>query len=351
MTRYELDGLAGLARDATPARRAELLGRLGDLYFRAPAENAATEGLFDEVMSRLLVDVDTRERERFSHRIAHAPRAPRGVVLRLAQDVVRVAEPVLVHSAVLTERDLATFAASLGEEHLAVMSRRIFLSETVTERLIERGGRETTRALAGNDGAQIDERGLDRLAVASARDPLLAELVALRPTLSAERRAALMPLVPRESRTRIERVVRARADRFLSKAMAEGVSLRVGPDGNTCADLIEAFDEGVVTLDEALSEATRSDQADCVVDLLAFGSPLDRARVHGLMHDRDPRPLAVLCRARQVSSDTYRRLIDLRAKSLRVGSNDPRYLREYEAMDPGVAASALVRLRQAGAAA
>lgn len=351
MPRSEFDGLAVLARDASPVCRAELLGRLSDLYFRAPAETATTEGLFEEVMQRLLRDVDVLERERFSHRIAHAPRAPRGVVLQLAEDTVRVAEPVLVHSTVLTERDLVAFAASLSQEHLAVLARRIFLSEQVTTRVIERGGRDSMRALAANDGAQIDERSLDHLGEACRRDPLLAELVALRPTLSADRRAALLPLMPLDTRNRTVRIIRARADRFLSRALAEGVSIHFAPDGSACADLLEAVDEGVITLDEALSEATRNDQAECVVDLLSFGGPLDRTRVHGFLHDRDQRAFAVLCRAREVSSDTYRRLIDLRAKSLRVGSNDPRFISEYEAIDPSIATTAILRLRQAGAAA
>ena len=96
--------------------------------------------IFDDVMSRLVKEIDTSAREAFGRRIATIPGAPTHVLRALAlDDEISVAQPVLSGAEQLDDEVLVEGARTESQEHLLAISRRSTLVEAVTDVLVERG--------------------------------------------------------------------------------------------------------------------------------------------------------------------------------------------------------------------
>src|SRR6516225_10132479 len=91
--------LQSLARERLPAKRHELLRALTDSLFEPEHELSMTEReLFDDIVERVLDDIEPLARQELAERLASRADAPRRLVLRLAGDIIAVASPVLMHS-------------------------------------------------------------------------------------------------------------------------------------------------------------------------------------------------------------------------------------------------------------
>lgn len=158
----KLNNLVELAREKSSDRRRSLLREVTDLFFEeTPERDSAVSGRFDEVLSALAEQTAVDAREELSHRFADTPLAPRGLVLKLAQDAIEVAGPMLSKSSVLSEDDLVVIAEEGGQDHLKAMSRREDVSERLSDTIVRRGDDETVATLISNEGAQISREAFE----------------------------------------------------------------------------------------------------------------------------------------------------------------------------------------------
>src|ERR1700681_775639 len=93
-------------------RRAETLRRIAELFIdgsgRYDQDHVA---LFDDVLSSLIVEIETRTLAELARRLAPVTNAPLKVIRRLARDDdISVAGPVLLQSERLAETDLVDIA-------------------------------------------------------------------------------------------------------------------------------------------------------------------------------------------------------------------------------------------------
>jgi hypothetical protein len=119
-----LDGLDDLARLRGVDTRPTLARVLTDLYVQKPAHTLDEETHYTELVLRLLDGVDVATRAIVAQKLATYPAAPRPVVLRLARDVIDVAEPVLRHSPCLPGPELVAIMEDCGALHAAAISAR-----------------------------------------------------------------------------------------------------------------------------------------------------------------------------------------------------------------------------------
>src|SRR5262245_63251663 len=89
-------------------RRGEMLRRVTDLFIVGSAGYSDDEiTLFDDVLTRLMTDIETSARAMLAERLAPVANAPRGTICKLALDhSIDVAGPVLSQSACLDDRAL-----------------------------------------------------------------------------------------------------------------------------------------------------------------------------------------------------------------------------------------------------
>src|ERR1700730_9622701 len=95
-----LTALDNVVQRGSPDRRAEMLQRVTSLFVEgADRFNDEHVALFDDVISRLIVEIEAKARAELSVRLASIGNAPPEVVRRLALDEnISVAGPVLQHS-------------------------------------------------------------------------------------------------------------------------------------------------------------------------------------------------------------------------------------------------------------
>src|SRR5262245_17505886 len=113
-------------RHGSPERRAETVRRIANLFLEsADRFNEEHVALFDSVLARLVLEIETKVRAELSHRFAPVPNAPPGLVRTLAgDDDITVAGPVLRRSERLAERDLVELARTKSQPHLMAISGR-----------------------------------------------------------------------------------------------------------------------------------------------------------------------------------------------------------------------------------
>lgn len=156
--------------------RAKVLQRITDL-FAVNSNQLSSEqmALFDDVMIRLVHEIDVTVRAAFGRRIAEMDMAPAGVVRELAlDDAIEVAGPVLTEYVPIAEEILIEGATTKSQQHLLAISQRRSLSANVTDVLVERGNQQVAASTASNPGARFSELGYSTLVKRAEADPDLA---------------------------------------------------------------------------------------------------------------------------------------------------------------------------------
>jgi uncharacterized protein (DUF2336 family) len=166
-----LDELEASLASGNIQHRLNVLQRVTDLFVAGSSRYSGVEiALFDDVLSRLVAEIEMEARARLSQRLAALANAPPQLIRRLAfDDAIQVAAPVLSGSPQLTDADLVENAATKSQEHLYAIAQRLKLSEAVTDVLIERGNRKVVSRVARNNGAQFSFKTYEPL-VRHARD-------------------------------------------------------------------------------------------------------------------------------------------------------------------------------------
>jgi hypothetical protein len=170
-----IDELEDAIASVSDEKRVSMLRRVTDL-FTYGAEQLSDEqiALFDDVIGRLVEDMEAKARAELSRRLAPIDNAPVQVVRTLARaNEIDVAKPILTESTRLNEQDLVETAKLGGQDHLLAISKRQKLSESVTDVLVNRGDVQ-------NYGARFSNAGLGALVEKSVGDDLLGESIGFR---------------------------------------------------------------------------------------------------------------------------------------------------------------------------
>ena len=168
-------------------KRAATVKRIANLFIDgAPHFNEDHIGLFDDVLCRLIVEIETKARAEMAQTLAPMNNAPMELMRKLAHDDdIAVAGPVLTQSARLKETELVELAKTKGQAHLAAIAGRAGIGEAVTDVLVRRGDAEVMHNVADNQTARLSEGGFSALVKRAEGDGDLAEKVGQRPDIPA----------------------------------------------------------------------------------------------------------------------------------------------------------------------
>jgi hypothetical protein len=117
------EGLIDLDRRGVDIRPT-LLRVLTDQYLHRRIHTPDEERQYTELTLRLLDETDVPARAAVATRLAAHVNAPRAIILRLARDVLTVAEPVLRSSPQLAQPDLDAIARERGPTYAAIIAER-----------------------------------------------------------------------------------------------------------------------------------------------------------------------------------------------------------------------------------
>lgn len=173
-----LDDRTGLVK------RDELARQLVAMYGHSAANLARAEvEEFDRLFMELSDAISVPTRIYMANSFADLTNAPHDISLRLADDDIEIARPILLRSVVLTDDELIIICDRRGASHMVEIAQRDQLSVLLTDALVFRGDDLVRQHVARNSGASISPRGFSRLAGQARTDRLLEQILVARPDL------------------------------------------------------------------------------------------------------------------------------------------------------------------------
>lgn len=133
--------------------------RLMERHATSPADRAAAQ----EIIRIVSTDAAELVRRALAVTLRTSVLVPQDVARRLAHDADAVAEPLLIHSPVFGDDDLADIVRTGGPVRQIAIARRTTLSEPVTDALSAHGVEEAVVIACANDNARFNEAGLSRV--------------------------------------------------------------------------------------------------------------------------------------------------------------------------------------------
>jgi len=156
------DDVARLLSDSSPDSRAGLAPKLAAQVDR-DGLSASERGLVEDILRAMVKDASSMVREALAANLKFAVQVPHDVALDLAEDIDRVALPMLEFSKVLTDDDLIRLVGEGSEAKQVAIARRPEVSEAVSDALIETDCQTVVETLVANEGARITESGMHRV--------------------------------------------------------------------------------------------------------------------------------------------------------------------------------------------
>jgi uncharacterized protein (DUF2336 family) len=304
-------------RQGSDAKRATMAERITDLFIDAAERFDAVQiALFDEVLGRLIEEIEVKTLAEISRRMAPIEQAPIGVVRRLAgDDAIDVAGPMLRESSRLADSDLAAIASRRGPAHLLAISQRAKITAHITDILVVRGDNSVLQACAINRGAQFSSLGFGTLVRRATGDDGLTETVALRPDIPVEHLRGLVREATEIVRRRLLAATGPGVKTQVSAALAE-VAAEVGAN---VADAYRDAQKAVLALvsEGALDESqlrafATNGQLDETIATLSALSRVPIEVVERLMRADRLDGLLILARAIGIEWPTVRTIVVLR---------------------------------------
>lgn len=241
MSTPKLAELIALAKEPSSERRRVLLREITDLFFSTETPHGPTEmSLFDGLLGKLSEDMEEEVRVELAARMSLAPRPPRGLVSRLAQDSIAVAGPVLRHSRALSDAELIELAQTRSQEHLRAISQRAEVSEAVSDVIVDRGDDTTLGTLLGNSEARLSRRAHETVVDRAQSNPALHEAVVNRQCLPVDLLNEMYFVVEARLRQTILSRNAHMDPHALEAALTAGRKTIAARDGALPADFMEA---------------------------------------------------------------------------------------------------------------
>lgn len=333
--------LVCLARETSSEKRRQLLHNLTDLFLEGVESVADHESaLFGEIVCRILDDVVQEARRDLAERVADIDSLPPDIARKLASDVIEVALPVLERSKQLTDKDLIAIAEEKSQEHLMAISRRQVLCEKVTDILVHRGENEVLRSLTANCGAHISDQGFGVLAERAEGDETLQEHLIGRPDMPVFAARKLEGLLKGELKQRLkvmnsvamredfEKYV-ARAKNRLENALRDSHEQRL-----EVRLLITAIRDEKLALSDGVKKLAKENRPVHLGWLIAETAEIPEALVSNALGKDNGMPIAVMCKAMELSESAFRSVALMRCRRQRKPASEAdRLVEQYEALN------------------
>jgi uncharacterized protein (DUF2336 family) len=327
--RTTLQDLEALARERSSEKRRALLHAISDAFFRSDERTDVEVALYDDVVTKVLDEVEPMARAELAQLLADIAAPPRKTLLQLAEDVIMVAEPILERSPALNDSDLERIASNQSQEHLAAIAARPSLSERVTDVLVDRGNDHVVDTVAANHGARFSEQGFAALADRAGSNEALAQTLRARTDLPAEISARLIPMISQAIGEKLKDAGEE-VDLLVLNGLAEE-SREVLADRLRAATrlarpldvLMDLMDRRLIKLDEAVTELADVDATPDVAKMLAGQVDLRSDTVMRALCAPADDAVALLCRAAGLKMNGYSAIVRMRRRRRRGADGSP----------------------------
>jgi hypothetical protein len=161
--------------DANHSEREQLFRNMAELFSyvsdRCDDDQVAQ---YDEVLCQLAEFVEIEARAHVAKILAKLDRAPGTVVVKLANDDIEVARPLLQFSNVLSDDDLIDIITHQSEQHREAIASRYAVADRVGEAIVDHGQTSSVVRLVRNANAQLNKGTLEKLVDRATKDSEIA---------------------------------------------------------------------------------------------------------------------------------------------------------------------------------
>ena len=302
------------------ARRGKIVRHVTDLFIVGAAQCSDQEiELFDDVLTRLAVEIEMSARALLAVRLAPIKNAPPRIIRTLAfDDEIDVAGPVLEQSDRLDDAALVENAQKKGQGHLLAISRRRALSESITDVLVVRGDQQVVLSAAENRGAKFSAVGFSGLVRRAEGDDRLAACVGTRPEIPPHLFLRLLARASQSVRAKLEaahpgarhevgQAVAAAADRIRTEAFGWS------PDFTAARVYVEALQRRGLLDDRKLGAIAKAGRFEEITTALAVKCELPVEFVERAMKEQRAEMILIIAKAIALSWSTVKAILCARA--------------------------------------
>jgi uncharacterized protein (DUF2336 family) len=350
-----IDDLEDALAETDVTQRAEVLRRVTEL-FSAGSEGFSAEqvALFDDIMCRLIEEIDVSARAKFGRRLIINVNVPPKVARALAlDDSIDVAGPVLSGCERIDENALLEGARTKSQNHLLAISLRSSLGEAVTDVLVERGDRAVALSTAANPGARFSEFGYSRLVKRSENDSDLALHLWSRPDIPRQHLLELFTECSDAVRRKLEATNRRNAAVLRELVVAATERLQAeARDGSAehaaARERVHALARQGALDEAALRDFARNEKFDETALALSLMCELPIGVIERAMVDENSEQIVVLARACHLSWATTEAILSVRSGRKPASRALEQSFASFNKLKPETAEKAMLfyRLRQ-----
>lgn len=266
--------LLKLAQQNTPEARAELVLNITNAIFSNIDSRSDDElNLFAEIALLLYATLPVKDRLQLSCRLAAHGRTPVRLAMKLAEDELEVARPILTRGICFSQEHLLDLARRVSEKHLEFIARRNDLSLKVSDKLIERSTRTIRRILASNRDIRLSRLALQTLVRQSVTDVVLREDLVLRVDLPPSLCHQMLPHVDEETQKKLRGIISGALSKDKLNQIARLKQLRkeFGPalDTSDMSKLWQLAQDAGIELDDLVILLLQDNRLSHVTKLLA----------------------------------------------------------------------------------
>ncbi|WP_305986407.1 DUF2336 domain-containing protein [Roseibium sp. MMSF_3544] len=304
--------LLQLAKESSSEKKHQLAEHVtGLLCSREDDGNSEETHLLNNMLEGVYGSLELEARQKMSERLADVKATSSKLTAAMANDELPVAQAVLERSKSITDEDLLKIAETRDQGHLLAMAKRDHVSETVTNILIKRGGKEVKQTLAANLGAEMQMH-------------LFEELVKEMPKQFGDRIRHLR----KSNEEMIEDLFREDGE-IASGERLEKRAAKISPKA-----WLMGIKLGKTTLNKAVYQLAVEHNLLDVVGLLSVFSGLEMKYVHNLMVRFDATGIAAVCRATGIGAMEFQAICKERCKHLKFPeSTGSKWLTNYHMLD------------------
>lgn len=319
--------LQGLARDKTAAGRRILTSTISDLFFdQRNVLSDREHALMTEILRKLIEDVEVSIRRTLAERLADLPDAPLDLVMKLANDEIEVAHPILVRSGVLSDPELIEIIRNRTLEHRLAIALRKSLSMAVVDALVACGECDVIRTLLENPEARISIGTLEYLVEESQRVDLYQNPLV--------RRAELTPALARRMYGWVSEALKAYIlDNFeieeatLDKAMEPAVAaLAATPaaavEPTKATSLARLLWGGETLTSELMVHTLRDGEVSLFIAMFAQFTEIPPPMVQRMLFEAGGDSLCIACKAAGIDKTSFASIY-LATRKAQVGRTAP----------------------------
>lgn len=320
-----------LARDVSSAGRGRLLCDLTQLILVERDPDETELEIFFDIVRAILNTAAASDRREFAEVAADRENVPHDIILVLAEDEIRVAEPVLKRCVDLTDLDLVALAETKGDEHRLAIAARVSLSGSVTEVLVRNGSQAVLHRLGANPGARFHEKTVEMLQQRAEGDEALYRILVERPDL-----ADVLARCMRDTLRRIVEKTRSSHETSFANAAVPDEAAAPEParkaalaDRPNVARLVARIRKGDMSLSTAAGELAEADHHADLACLFGEIAGIDESQILRVLVRADSVGIATVARGLDIDDVAYGKIVDLRQRRLKFSAGQARFEREH----------------------